>query len=138
MIEECLCVNLEDLTDNCIETIYSETDENGNDISIKLIDFNSAGKHISSNIAFSEQWSILPLDDEIKKLFTANEIGAHLDFEAIKDGYFVVSGVSLDTEEFDFNCVNFDKWYTFEVGIWDANAETLYFISITKIFFIVN
>ena len=48
------------------------------------------------------------------------------------NGYFTISGVLPNEQGFDFDRSNMDKWEVFEIGIWDSDAETLYFISITK------
>ena len=73
MIEECLSIDLEDLTDNFIETIYSETDPNGNSVSIQFISLEGAGDVVEPRIKESNRWSALPLNntiDEVLNYFT--------------------------------------------------------------------
>lgn len=131
MIEQCLSVDLDDLTDKSVKTIRSNTDPNGNDLTIKHIDLDGAGDYISNDITSSNNWNGFPIDEKIDTLLSTYGVDEYLDFALIDEGYFTVSGVSFGKEGFDFNINNFNNWYAYEIGIWDANAETLYYISIT-------
>ncbi|MBQ3547705.1 MAG: hypothetical protein IJA44_04445 [Clostridia bacterium] len=131
MMEECLSIDLEDLTDNFIETIYSETDPNGNSVSIQFISLEGAGDVVEPKIKESNRWSALPLNDAVDNVFLSNDIYDQYSFEDV-NGYFTISGVLPNGEGFDFDQSNMDKWEVYEIGIWDTYDETLYFISITK------
>ncbi|MBQ5321808.1 MAG: hypothetical protein J6K88_07140 [Oscillospiraceae bacterium] len=131
MIEECLSIDLEDLTDNFIETIYSETDPNGNSVSIQFISLEGAGDVVESKIKKSNRWSALPLNDAVNNVLSSNGVYDQFDFEDT-NGYFTISGVLPNGEGFDFDQSNMDKWEVYEIGIWDSFDETLYYISITK------
>lgn len=131
MIEECLSIDLEDLTDDFIETIYTETDPEGNSVSIQYISLEGAGEIIESQIKESDRWSTLPLNEAVDEILSSNDVYNQYDFENIT-GYFTISGVLPNGESFDFNQNNIDKWQTYEIGIWDSYDETLYYISITK------
>ena len=132
MMEECLDVDLDDLTDSNIKTIYSYTDPEGNDLTIRYLDLEGAGEFVEKDIINSDNWKTLPYDSIIENLLESSGANKQFDFTEIKDGYFVISGVCDGKNEFDFDLNNFNKWYGFEVGIWDSNDETLYFISITN------
>lgn len=132
MIETCLSVNLDDLTDSNIKTMYSFTDANGNDLTIRYIDLDGAGAFVEKDIASSEHWRSLPYDSVIKDLLGSSGATKQFGFESIRDGYFVMSGVGLNKDAFDFDHDHFHEWYAFEIGIWDSNDETLYYISITN------
>ena len=131
MMEECLDVNLDDLNDSNIKLIYSYTDPDGNDLTIHYLDLEGAGELIENGIVNSDNWKPLPYDGTIENLLQTSGANKQFDFTGINDGYFVISGVCSDKDEFDFDCNNFNEWYGFEIGIWDSNDETLYFISIT-------
>ena len=131
MMEECLSIDLEDLTDNFIETIYSETDPNGNSVSIQFISLEGAGDVVEHKIKESNRWSALPLNDAVDNVFLSNDIYDQYSFEDV-NGYFTISGVLPNGEGFDYDQSNMDKWEVYEIGIWDSFDETLYFISITK------
>lgn len=131
MIEECLSIDLEDLTDNFIETIYSETDPTGNSVSIQFISLESAGDVVESKIKESDRWSALPLNDAVNNVLSSNGVYDQYSFEDT-NGYFTISGVLPNGEGFDFDPSNMNKWEVYEIGIWDSFDETLYFISITK------
>lgn len=131
MIEECLSIDLEDLTDNFIETIYSETDPNGNSVSIQFISLEGAGDIVEPKIKESNRWSALPLNDAVNNVLSSNGVYDQFDFEDT-NGYFTISGVLPNGEGFDFDQSNMDKWEVYEIGIWDSFDETLYYISITK------
>ena len=131
MIEECLSIDLEDLTDNFIETIYSETDPNGNSVSIQFVSLEGAGDVVESKIKKSNRWSALPLNDAVNNVLSSNGVYDQFDFEDT-NGYFTISGVLPNGEGFDFDQSNMDKWEVYEIGIWDSFDETLYYISITK------
>ena len=68
MIEECLSIDLEDLTDDFIETIYSETDTEGNSVSIQFISLEGAGDVVEPKIKESNRWSALPLNNTIDEV----------------------------------------------------------------------
>lgn len=131
MIEGCLSIDLEDLTDNFIETIYSETNPNGNSVSIQFISLEGAGDVVESKIKESDRWSALPLNDTIDNVLSSNGVYDQYSFEDT-NGYFTISGVLPNGEGFDYDQSNMDKWEVYEIGIWDSFDETLYFISITK------
>ena len=131
MIEECLSIDLEDLTDDFIETIYSETDPEGNSVCIQFISLEGAGNIIETEIKESDRWSTLPLNDAVDEVLLSNGVYDQYDLENT-NGYFTISGVLPNGEDFDFNQNNIDKWKVYEIGIWDSYDETLYFISITK------
>ena len=131
MIEECLSIDLEDLTDDFIETIYSETNPNGNSVSIQFISLEGAGDVVESEIKKSNRWSALPLNDAVDNVLSSNGVYDQYSFENT-NGYFTISGVLPNGEGFDFDQSNMDKWEVYEIGIWDSYDETLYFISITK------
>ena len=131
MIEECLSIDLEDLTDNFIETIYSETNPNGNSVSIQFISLEGAGDVVESKVKESNRWSALPLNDDVDNVLSSNGVYNQYSFEDT-NGYFTISGVLPNGEGFDYDQSNMDKWEVYEIGIWDSFDETLYFISITK------
>ena len=131
MIEECLSIDLEDLTDNFIETIYSETNPNGNSVSIQFISLEGAGNVVESKVKESNRWSALPLNDDVDNVLSSNGVYNQYSFEDT-NGYFTISGVLPNGEGFDYDQSNMDKWEVYEIGIWDSFDETLYFISITK------
>ena len=131
MIEKCLSIDLEDLTDDLIETIYSETDPKGNSVSIQFISLEGAGDVVEQKIKESNRWSTLPLTHSINELLASNGVYKQYDFENI-NGYFTISGILPNGKDFDYNQNNIDKWKTYKIGIWDSFDETLYFISITK------
>lgn len=131
MIEECLSVDLDDLTDDHINTICSVSDTNGNDLTIQYIDLEGAGEFIEKEIGDSGYWHALPFDSVIGELLESSGAEKQFDFESIREGYFVMSGVGSNSDTFDFNWEHFNEWYGFEIGIWDSNDETLYYISIT-------
>ena len=131
MIEECLSIDLEDLTDNFIETIYSETDPNGNSVSIQFISLEGAGDVVESKVKESNRWSALPLNDDVDNVLSSNGVYNQYSFEDT-NGYFTISGILPNGEGFDYDQSNMDKWEVYEIGIWDSFDETLYFISITK------
>lgn len=131
MIEACLSVDLEDLTDDFIETIYSETDPNGNSVSIQFVSLEGTGDVVESKIKESNRWSALPLNDAVDNVLSLNGVYDQYSFENT-NGYFTISGVLPEGEGFDFDQSNTDKWEVYEIGIWDTYDETLYFISITK------
>ena len=126
MIEECLSINLEDLTDDSIETIYLETDPEGNSVSIQSISLEGAGDCIEQKVKESNRWSLLPLNDAVDEVLALNVVYDQYDFENTT-GYFTVSGVFPNGEGFDFDQNNIDKWDVYEIGIWDSSDETLYF-----------
>lgn len=131
MIEECLSIDLEDLTDDFIETIYSETDTEGNSVSIQFISLEGAGDVVEPKIKESNRWSALPLNNTIDEVLLSNGVYDQYGFEKT-NGYFTISGVLPNGESFDFDQNNINKWEVTEIGIWDSSDETLYFISITK------
>jgi len=131
MIEECLSINLGDLTDDCIETLYSETDPEGNSISIQLISIEGAGEVIEEKIKVSNRWSTLPLNDAVDKVLLSNGVYEQYNFKNT-NGYFSISGILPNGEGFDFYQNNIDKWEVCEIGIWDSDNEALYFITIIK------
>ena len=131
MIEKCLSVDLDDLTDDFIETIYSKTDPDGNSLSIKFISLEGAGDLVEQKIKESDRWSALPLNDAVDKLLASTGAYEQYDFEST-NGYFTVSGVLPNGEDFDFDQNNIGEWKIYEIGIWDSSDETLYFISINK------
>lgn len=129
--EECLSVNLEDLTDNHIKTICLKEDKGGNALIIQYIDLEGAGEAFSaSNIENSGNWKSLPYTQEIDELFVQKGVYEQYGFEMIEDGYFTVSGIRKDGTGIDFDFSNFDLWYDYQVGIWDASDECLYYIFI--------
>lgn len=131
MIEDCLSINLDDLTDDSIKTIYSDTDPNGNSVSIQYISLEGAGNVIEPIIQNSNRWSALPLSDIVDKILSANKVYDEFDFSKI-NGYFTISGVLPNEDGFNFNKNNINVWEVYEIGIWDSNDETLYYVSITK------
>ena len=131
MIEECLSIDLDDLTDDFIETIYSETDPDGNSVSVQFVSLEGAGDVIEPQIKELNRWSALPLNDRIDGILTSFGVYDQYDFENTA-GYFTISGVLPNGETFDFDENNIDMWEVYEIGIWDSYDETLYFISITK------
>jgi len=131
MMEECLNVDLDDLTDDSIKNIYSFTDTNGNDLTINYIKLEENDDFIKNNIINSDNWQALPYDDAIENLLESSGANEQFDFTRIKNGYFTISGVCEDKDEFDFERNNFSKWYGFKIGIWNSKDKTLYFISIT-------
>ena len=131
MLEKALSIDLDDLTDKHIKSIYSHTDENGYDLTIQYIDLDGAGEVVESDIANNKNWYALPLTNTVQELLQASKANAQYDFEGIEEGYYVLSGVDFGKSEYDFNINNYDNWYAFQIGIWDSNAETLYYISIT-------
>ena len=60
MLEECLSIRLDDLTDDSIKTICSEADPEGNFLCIRHISFEGEGDVVSSQIANNEYWLELP------------------------------------------------------------------------------
>lgn len=131
MIEECLSIDLDDLTDDFIETIYSETAPNGNSVSIQSIWLDGAGDVVEPKIKESNRWSALPLNDAVNNVLSSNGVYDQYSFEDT-NGYFTISGALPDGEGFDFDQSNMDKWEVYNIGIWDTYDETLYFVSITK------
>lgn len=131
MIQIALSIDLGDLTDKNIKDIHSHTDENGNELTIKYIDLDGAGDIFEKGIVNNENWQQLPYNSKIQELLKASNAHEQYDFTNIKEGYYTISGVSSSQKEFDFDFNNFEKWYGFQIGIWDSNAETLYYISIT-------
>lgn len=131
MMEECLDIDLDDLNDSNIKTIYSYTDPDGNDLTIRYLDLEGAGEFVENDIINSDNWKSLPYDSIIETLLETSGANEQFDFTSINIGYFVISGICDGKDEFDFDCNNYNEWYGFEVGIWDSNDETLYFISIT-------
>ena len=132
MIEECLNIDLDDLTDSDIKPIYSYTDPEGNDLTIKYIDLEGAGDVFENDIENRENWNTLPYNTTIKTLLESSGANEQFAFNDIKEGQFIISGVSLGKDEFDFDYNNLNNWYGFNIGIWDSNDETLYYISITN------
>ena len=132
MIEECLNIDLDDLTDSDIKTIYSYTEPEGNNLTIKYIDLEGAGDVFENDIENRENWNTLPYNTTIKTLLKSSGANEQFAFNDIKEGQFIISGVSLDKDEFDFDYNNLNNWYGFNIGIWDSNDETLYYISITN------
>ena len=130
-MSKCLSIDLEDLTDDFIETIYSETDPNGNSVSIQFISLEGAGDVVEQKIKESNRWSALPLNDAVDNLLSSKGVYDQYSFEDT-NGYFTISGVSPNGEGFDFDQGNMDKREVYEIGIWDTYDETLYYISITK------
>ena len=131
MMEECLAVDLDDLKDSDIKIIYSYTDPDGNELTIRYLDLEGAGEFVENDIINSDNWKTLSYDSIIENLLDSSGANKQFDFTGIKNGYFIISGVCDGKDEFDFDCNNYNEWYGFEVGIWDSNDETLYFISIT-------
>ncbi|MBO5417203.1 MAG: hypothetical protein J6A50_01205 [Clostridia bacterium] len=131
MMEECLAVDLDDLKDSDIKIIYSYTDPDGNELTIRYLDLEGAGEFVENDIINSDNWKTLPYDSMIENLLETSGANEQYNFKGIEDGYYVISGVCDGKDKFDFDCNNFSEWYCFEVGIWDSNDETLYFISIT-------
>jgi hypothetical protein len=131
MMEECLDIDLDDLNDSNIKTIYSHTDPEGNDLTIKYIDLDGAGDVFENDIENRENWNTLPYNTTVETLLKSSGANEQFAFDDIKEGRFIISGVSLGKDEFDFDYNNFNNWYVFNIGIWDSNAETLYYISIT-------
>lgn len=131
MIEECLSIDLDNLTDEFIETIYSETNPKGNSVSIQFVSLEGTGDVIAPKIKESNRWSVLPLNDTVDEVLTSNGVYDQYDFESTT-GYFTISGVLPNEKGFDFDQNNIDKWGVIEIGIWDSSDETLYFISIIK------
>ena len=131
MMEECLDIDLDDLNDSNIKTIYSHTDPEGNDLTIKYIDLDGAGDVFENDIENRENWNTLPYNTTVETLLKSSGANEQFAFDDIKEGRFSISGVSLGKDEFDFDYNNFNNWYVFNIGIWDSNAETLYYISIT-------
>ena len=131
MMEECLDIDLDDLNDSNIKTVYSYTDPDGNDLTIRYLNLEGAGEFVENDIINSDNWKTLPYDSTIENLLDSSGANKQFDFTGIKNGYFIISGVCDGKDEFDFDCNNYNEWYGFEVGIWDSNDETLYFISIT-------
>lgn len=132
MIEECLSVDLGDLTDSNIKTIYSYTDPKGNDLTIKYIVLEGAGDIFENDIENREKWNTLPYNTAVETLLKSSGANEQFAFGDIVEGHFIISGVSFGKDAFDFDCNNLDSWYGFNIGIWDSNAETLYYISITE------
>ena len=132
MLEECLSINLDDLTDDCIKTIYSESDPEGNNLCIQYISLEGKGAVISSQISDSEYWTELPYNSEIENLLAGSGVDEHYDFSCINEGSYIISGTSENSTCFHFDRQNMDTWITYEIGIWDPADETLYFISITN------
>jgi hypothetical protein len=130
-IEEYLSIELDDLTDDSIETIYTETDPEGNSVCIQFISLEGAGDIVESQIKESDRWSSLPLNEAIDKVLVSNDVYNQYDFKNI-NGYFTISGILPNGDELDFNQDNINKWQTYEIGIWDSYDETLYYISITR------
>jgi len=131
MMEECLDIDLDDLNDSDIKTIYSYTDPDGNDLTIRYLNLEGAGEFVENDINNSENWHALPYDSTIENLFESSGANEQFNFTSIKNGYFIISGVCDGKDEFDFDCNNYNEWYGFEVGIWNSDDETLYFVSIT-------
>ena len=131
MMEKCLDIDLDDLNDSDIKTVYSYTDPDGNDLTIRYLNLEGAGEFVENDIINSDNWKTLPYDSIIETLLETSGANKQFDFTGIKNGYFIISGVCDGKDEFDFDCNNYNEWYGFEVGIWDSNDETLYFISIT-------
>ena len=131
MIEKCLSIDLEDLTDDYIETIYSQTDPEGNSVNIQFISLEGAGDVIEPKIKESNKWSALPLNDAVDNLLSSSGVYDQYGFEDTH-GFFTISGVLSHGEDFDFDQSNMSKWEVYEIGIWDTYDETLYYISITK------
>ncbi len=134
MIEECLSIDLGDITDNSIKRIYSYTEPDGNyDLSIQCIPLEGSGNLITSELSKSDNWSVLPYDESIEKLFLSNNVYENYDFKIIENGYYTISGISENNDFYDFDRNNFESWHTYEIGIWDSNDEILYYISITNL-----
>lgn len=131
MIEECLAIDLDNLQDDSIKTINEETSSEGKGYSIQYIDCEGGGDLLQTQVVKSEKWQSLPLPEKIEGLLEQYNVHDAYDFSGIKEGYWVLSGVSEEGMEFDFAMKNFDLWDCYEIGIWDTNDETLYFISIT-------
>lgn len=134
MLEKALSIDLDDLTDKHIKTIYSHTDESGNDLTIQYIDLDGSGEVVEEDIANNENWCKLPFNSTMQELLQTNKANEQYDFEGIEEGYYILSGVDFSQEGYDFNIDNYDNWYAFQIGIWDSNDETLYYISITDQF----
>lgn len=133
MIEKCLAIDLDDLTDDTVKRLHEETSPEGVGYSILYIDLEGAGDVIDTQLANSEYWHPLPLTDKISHLLTEYKVEDAYGFSDIDQGYSVMSGVdSEDTSDFDFDIEHFDAWDIYEIGIWDSSDETLYYISITK------
>ena len=131
MMEECLDIDLDDLNDSDIKTVYSYTDPDGNDLTIRYLNLEGAGEFVENDIINSDNWKTLPYDSIIGNLLETSGANEQFAFDDIKEGRFIISGVSLGKDEFDFDYNNFNNWYVFNIGIWDSNDETLYFIAIT-------
>ena len=132
MLEECLSVQLDGLTDHSIKNIYSDGDSEGNSICIQYISLEGKGDVISSQIENNKYWNDLPCDSEIQNLLSTSTVEERCDFSHINEGSYIVSGVSVTDDFFDFNRQNADTWITYEIGIWDLDNEILYYISITS------
>ena len=130
MMEECLDIELEHLADSNIKTIYSYTNPDGNDLTIRYLDLEGAGEFVENDIINSDNWKTLPYDSIIENLLKTSGANEQFDFTSIKNGYFIISGICDSKDEFDFDRNNFNKWFGFEIGLWDSNNQTLYFISI--------
>ena len=126
-----LDIDLDDLNDSNIKTIYSHTDPEGNDLTIKYIDLEGAGDVFENDIENREKWNTLPYNTAVETLLQSSGANKQFAFDDIKEGLFIISGVSESKAEYDFDCKNLNSWYGFNIGIWDSNAETLYYISIT-------
>lgn len=132
MVDECLDVDLDDLKDSSIKTICSNTDPEGNDLTIRYIDLEGAGDMFENDIKTRKNWHALPYNAAIENLLNTSGASEQFPFDGIQKGYFIISGVSFGKDTFDFDCNNFNNWYGFNIGIWDSNDETLYYILITK------
>ena len=131
MMEECLDIDLDDLNDSNIKTMYSYTDPNGNELTIYYLDLEGAGEFVKKNILNSGNWKALPYDSIIKNLLETSGANEQFDFISIKNGFAVISGVCDGKDGFDFDRNNYNDWCGFQVGVWDSDDETLYVISIT-------
>ncbi len=129
-IERSLSIDLEDLTDAWIKEIYSHTDAAGRTLTIQYIDLEGAEEFVTRQLEASECWCALPYDQAVAALLTASGASGHYAFESVEDGLFIISGVSGGDGNVDFDRKNFDDWTTYQIGIWDASAGTLYFVSV--------
>lgn len=131
-IEKALGLDLDDLTDDYINGIYSHSHSDSDFLIMQYISLDGAGEHIHEQLHHNQNWKSMPYNATVGELLESIGATKHYSFDDIQSGHYILSGSYSDKEEIDFDIKNADKWNVVYIGIWDNNDETLYFISATK------
>lgn len=121
-IEQCLSIDLEDIPDDYIQTVYEGVNTQGNRLRIQYIDLEGAGDVVEPRVARSPRWTALPVSAEVENILSTSGAYDQYGLESITEGYYTIHGVETTGEERT----------AYDIGIWDSWDETLYYVSITR------